>query len=156
MTSLNNLTSEETLIIDIIVRLNELMIKLNDKQIIIVEDKAIIALDLKTYLNRNGYENTIFFLNGDKALNYISKNKPDLALIDVILHSDTNGIDIAKELKKLSVPFIFVSAFSNPRQYDEAIKLKPAAVFLKPINLNEILSKIKEILKNKNDNAGFN
>ena len=128
---------------------------MNENKIIIVEDIAIIALDLKTYLNRNGYENTLFFLSGDKALNYISKNKPDLALIDVILHSNIDGIDIARELKRLWVPFIFVSAFSNPRQYDEAIKLKPAAVFLKPINLSDILLKIKEILK-INDNAGFN
>lgn len=145
-----------TLILDIVVEIIRIILKLNDKQIIIVEDKAIIALDLKNYLYKHGYENTIFFLSGDKALNYISRNKPDLALIDVILHSETDGIDIAKVLKKLSVPFIFVSAFSNPHQYDEAIKLKPAAVFLKPINLNEILSKIKEILKSNNDNTGFN
>lgn len=123
-------------------------ISLNNKNIIIIEDKAIIALDIKTYLSRNGYTNTLFFLSGDKALEYINDNKPDLALVDVILHSNVDGIEIARELKKKSVPFIFVSAFSNPRQYEEAIKLNPAAVFIKPINLNEILDTIKEILDN--------
>ncbi len=122
---------------------------MNDKNIIIVEDKAIIALDIKTYLTRNGYSNTLFFLSGDKAMEYINKNKPDLALIDVILHSDIDGIELAKELKKKSVPFIFVSAFSNPHQYEEAISLNPAAVFIKPISHREILFKIKQILKEK-------
>jgi DNA-binding response OmpR family regulator len=121
---------------------------LSNHKIIVVEDKAIIALDIKTYLTNNGYKNTSFFLNGDTALKFISKNKPDLALIDVILHSNANGIDIARELKKLSVPFIFVSAFSNPYQYKEALDLKPSAVFIKPINLAEILSAIRIILKN--------
>jgi DNA-binding response OmpR family regulator len=126
---------------------------LDSKKIIVVEDKAIIALDIKIYLTRNGYNNTISFLSGDTALEYLNENKPDLALIDVILHSDVDGIDLAKELKKRSIPFIFVSAFSNPRQYEEAVQLNPAAIFIKPINLNEILVKIREILRN---NSGQN
>lgn len=123
--------------------------KVLDKgRIIVIEDKAIIALDIKTYLTRNGYHNTLFFLSGDKAMEFINRNEIDLALVDLILHSNVDGIDIAKELKKRAIPFIFVSAFSNPNQYEEAIKLNPAAVFFKPINLNEILEKIRQILKN--------
>lgn len=121
---------------------------MDSKKIIVVEDKAIIALDIKTYLTRNGYNNTLSFLSGDTALKYLNENKPDLALIDVILHSNVDGIDLAKELKKRSIPFIFVSAFSNSRQYEEAVQLNPAAIFIKPINLNEILVKIREILRN--------
>lgn len=126
---------------------------MNNQKIIVVEDKAIIALDIKTYLSKNGYKNTSFFLNGDEAIKSLNKNKPDLALIDIVLHSKTNGIDIARELKKLSVPFIFVSAFSNPHQYEQAIGLKPAAIFLKPINLVEILSAIEVILRNNKDQS---
>lgn len=120
-----------------------------DKRIIIVEDKAIIALDIKTYLTKNGYSNTLFFLSGDKALEYINNNKPDLVLIDIILHSNVDGIDLAKELKKKSVPFIFVSSFSNSLQYEEAVSLNPAAIFIKPISHHEVLFKINQILKDK-------
>ena len=129
---------------------------MND-QIIIIEDKAIIALDIKTYLNKNGYDNALSFLNGDKAWEYLDENKPDLVLIDVMLHSEVTGIEIAKKLKKLAIPFIFISAFSNPVQYQEAVELSPVAIFHKPVNLAEILLVIKKILsKHKIHNQNNN
>ena len=114
-------------------------------RIIVVEDKAIIALDIMRFLIRNGYKNTRYYLNGTDALKAIKNAKPDLAILDVILHSNVTGIDIAEELKKVSVPFIFISALSQPGHRQAISKLKPAAVFLKPVNLNEVLLEVRKL-----------
>ncbi len=115
-------------------------------RIIVVEDKAIIALDIMRFLMRKGYKNTTYYLNGGDALKAISNEKPDLVILDVILHGEISGIDIAEELNKFSVPFIFVSALSNPNHQLAVSKLKPVAVFLKPVNLNDVLSTVQKVL----------
>lgn len=114
-------------------------------RIIVVDDKAIIALDIMRFLIMNGYKNTSYYLNGEDALKAVKNEKPDLAILDVILHSDITGIDIAEELKKMSVPFIFISALSQPSHRQAISKLNPAAVFLKPVNLNEVLLEIRKL-----------
>lgn len=119
----------------------------------VVEDKAIVALDIKRFLIRQGYKNTKYYLNGTDALNAIKNNKPDIALLDVILTDEISGIDIARELKKLSVPFIIISALSNPDHREEVTNLNPEAIFSKPVNLNDVLNAVSRIIaKNENLN----
>src|SRR5512147_2570738 len=112
---------------------------MNTPKIMVVEDKAIIALDIMRFLISKGYKNTTYYLNGSDALKAIKVNKPDLALLDVILTDNVSGIEIAKELKRLSVPFIFISALSNPHHQKAVVRLRPEAIFLKPVNMNEVL-----------------
>ena len=123
---------------------------MNSPKIMVVEDKAIIALDIRRFLASKGYNNTTFYLNGSDALKAIKNNKPDLALLDVILPDEISGIDIAKELKRLSVPFIFISALSNPNHQKAVINLRPEAIFHKPVNLNEVLISIQNIFTKNN------
>ena len=115
-------------------------------KIMIVEDKAIIALDIMRFLVSQGFKSTSYYLNGEAALRAIQKTKPDLALLDVILHGKITGIEIAEELNRLSIPFIFISALSNPVHHESAVKLHPRAIFIKPVNLDEVLSSVRSIL----------
>ncbi len=115
-------------------------------KIMVVEDKAIIALDIMRFLISKGYKNTMYYLTGDDAFKAIRDKKPDLAILDVILDGEITGIDIAEELNKFSIPFIFVSALSNPKHRQEIERLKPAAVFIKPVNLNEVLLAVQNAL----------
>ncbi len=120
---------------------------MNNPGILVVEDKAIIALDITRFLINNGFKNTRYYLNGEDALEAIKLEKPELVILDVILHGEISGIDIAEELSRLSVPFIFISALSNPKHQEAVTRLKPAAVFLKPVNLNDVLAKVRKVIK---------
>ncbi len=119
-------------------------------KIMVVEDKAIIALDIMRFLVSKGFKNTCYYLNGDAAMKAIQIAKPDLALLDVILHGKVTGIAIAEELNRLSVPFIFISALSNPAHYKAAVKLNPRAIFIKPVNLDEVLAVVNSIFSPPN------
>jgi CheY-like chemotaxis protein len=39
---------------------------------------------------------------------------PGVALVDINLADDISGIEVARKLKQKGIPFIFLSAFSNP------------------------------------------
>ena len=49
----------------------------------------------------------------DKALQMVEDAKPTLVLVDIFLKGNLTGIDLARELNKRSIPFIYISANSN-------------------------------------------
>ena len=79
-------------------------------RICLVEDEIDLANLIKTYLEKAGYQVTLFN-KGNDALNYIG-NDVDLWILDIMLGDDVNGYDIIKEIRKKdnNVPVIFTSA----------------------------------------------
>jgi len=55
------------------------------KEILIVEDENIIALDLKHRLQKMGYEILNIASSGEEAMLFVENKKPDLIIMDVIL-----------------------------------------------------------------------
>lgn len=62
-------------------------------KILIVEDEAIVARDIKVCLNKIGYEVLGSYSSGEKALEAIEENKPELILMDIMLKGKMSGID---------------------------------------------------------------
>lgn len=115
------------------------------KNILILEDEPVVALDYQLFLEKNGFETTISY-SADKAIEKIKNKIPDLALLDIKVKGGTSGLEVGKFLKKLNIPFIFISAFSDPLNYTKAVDLKPAHIFFKPVNCFAVCSIIQEIL----------
>jgi len=111
---------------------------------LIVEDQVITALDLKHTLVNFGYSNVTIINKGKNALDFIDNEPLSVALLDIKLADDVSGIDVAKKLKQKCIPFIFISAFSNPENFRLANELKPAGIIKKPF-----LEKAVKTLLNK-------
>lgn len=116
------------------------------KRIIIVEDEPIVALDFEQLLLNHGYKNISSFYSGREAIEDINLHKPDLALLDVRLEDDVSGLDVAIELQKNNIPFIFISAFSDKNNYIRALSLNPSHLFYKPVSSSALLSTVESIL----------
>lgn len=79
--------------------------------ILIVEDNAITALDIKDQLELLGYEVSGIALSGESALEMVDEHHPDLILMDIKL-KEMDGIETAEKIKKkLNVPIIFITAY---------------------------------------------
>jgi CheY-like chemotaxis protein len=100
--------------------------------ILIAEDQSITALDLKLILRRCGYSHIEVVSKGEKALELIQNNPPSVVLLDIKLADGISGIDVAVKLKQKNIPFIFISAFSNPNNFRLAKNLEPAGIIKKP------------------------
>ncbi len=64
-------------------------------RILIVEDEAIIAMELESQLQSLGYEVTSIVDTGEKAIEKAEADKPDLMLMDIRIKGDMDGIDAA-------------------------------------------------------------
>lgn len=110
-----------------------------DEKIMIVEDELIVAGDIRLTLERAGYHICGVARSVHRALEIIENEKPDLVLLDIFLKGDQTGIDLAKELNKSSIPFVYLSANCN-RQVLEAAKVtQPYGFIIKPFREKDLL-----------------
>lgn len=111
----------------------------NPTKIIIVEDEALIAAELKSTLKILGHRVVGHAMNGDKALDLFAKEDADLILLDINIKGTLNGIDLAKVIrKKYHVPFIYITSFSDKTTLDEVKDTLPYGYIVKPFNENDL------------------
>ena len=114
-----------------------------NKRIYVVEDEAIIALEIKRSIIKLGYAFVGMASNYDDALQGIKETKPDLILIDIMLRESRNGIEIAKALNNSHpAPIIFLTSVTDEQTMQEAILTAPASYLLKPFRREELQSAI--------------
>ena len=83
-----------------------------------------------------------------EALSVILNNKIDVIVSDILLE-DENGIDFLKFLKEeknITIPAILTTAHSDTKYLLDAIKLKVENYIIKPININELLDSLHDLL----------
>ena len=116
-------------------------------RILIVEDEAIIADDIKRTLEKFGYIITDIAKSGETALQIVKESTPDLVLVDILLEGSLNGIDITQTIQQeYDIPVIFVTAFSDPNTVNKAKLTAPYGYIPKPFEDNELFSSIEMAL----------
>jgi len=77
-------------------------------RILVVEDEAIVAMDIATTLKNLGYEVTDTVPSGHRAIESVKENRPDLMLIDIGPKGEMDGIQTAEEARsQFGIPVIF-------------------------------------------------
>ena len=117
--------------------------------ILVVEDEKTQQEILKGFLRKKGY-NVVGFSCGEKALEYIKKEVVNLVISDLRLPG-ISGMELLKSVKEVKpeVDFIMVTAYGTVENAVEAMKSGAYDYLLKPINLEELLVKIKKIEEKK-------
>ncbi|MDD9943081.1 MAG: response regulator [Myxococcales bacterium] len=84
------------------------------RRIFVVEDEAIVALELKDQLRSAGFEISGHATRGEQALREIPEARPDLVVMDIRLGAGMSGLDVAERLRETTrVPIIFLTAFAD-------------------------------------------
>jgi DNA-binding NtrC family response regulator len=107
--------------------------------ILIVEDLFIEANDLRLILQKAGHAVCGIAKSVDQAMAVIKREKPDMVLLDIFLKGDLTGIHLAKYLATQNIPFIFLSANSNPTTLEAAKATQPYGFLVKPFREKDIL-----------------
>ncbi|MDD1685875.1 PAS domain S-box protein [Methanoregula sp.] len=114
------------------------------KSILIVEDEAISAMNLKTTLISLGYRVTGIASSGERAIEMADEETPDLILMDIHLAGRLSGIEAAEQiLVRHSVPVIYVTAYADPGLVNRAKLTKPYGYIIKPYDEREIRTRIE-------------
>ncbi len=109
------------------------------RNILIVEDENIVALDMRMRLDAMGYRVVDVVDTGTLAIDRVTALDPDLVLMDIKLKGEQDGIEIATQLRERSeVPVIFVTAFTDERTLDRAKRASPYGYIVKPFHEREL------------------
>ena len=116
-------------------------------RILIVEDDVIVAGDLKNLLMKNGYEIIGKLSSGEKAIEFIRTNRPELVLMDIRLNGEMDGIETAALIKQLfDVPVIYLTAYSDENTLARAKTTEPFGYIVKPFEERELRSIVEMAL----------
>ena len=120
-------------------------------KVVIIEDDAIIAMNLQSDLEANGYRVAGIAHKSEKALDLIHSQRPDLALLDIHLNGAIDGIDLAEIINdKYQIPFLFITAFSDLDTLKKAKVTSPCGYIVKPYKAADLIANIEVGLYNYN------
>lgn len=118
--------------------------------ILVVEDEAILGMDMVSRLKKMGYEVLPLAKNPDQALAQLAEKQPDILMLDIHLgdrHID--GIELATKIKQqYHLPFIFLTSHAEGDFIERAKAVRPSAYILKPFKDKEINIAIEMALAN--------
>jgi CheY-like chemotaxis protein len=113
-------------------------------KILIVEDEAVVSLDVTRRLEKMGYEVMGRIASGEEALALIEKERPDLVLMDINLQGEMDGIETATKLyKEYNLPVIYLTAYAGESTLERAKESKPYGYILKPFKERELHAAIE-------------
>lgn len=110
-------------------------------KILLVEDEAVIALDISSKLKKMGYSVVGIVNNGEESVKKSIDLTPDIVLMDINLRGDMDGIQAAEKIGK-EKPVIFLTAFSDEETLQRAKKVEPYGYILKPVKERELKTNI--------------
>jgi two-component system cell cycle response regulator DivK len=120
-------------------------------KVLIVEDNEMNRDMLGRRLTRKGYE-IVFALNGQEAIDMASSVHPDIILMDLTLPIIT-GWDATKHIRTMEdaskIPIIALTAHAMAGDREKALEAGCDDYVTKPIELEILLGKMDELLKNK-------
>jgi diguanylate cyclase (GGDEF)-like protein len=112
-------------------------------KLIIIEDDAIIGLDLKRRLKRMGIGQVDMFSDARKALHHLRDHECGLVLMDIRLPGEMDGIDAAAIIRKrYGSPVVFVTGYADEETLNRARIAEPMGYILKPFKEHEIYATI--------------
>jgi CheY-like chemotaxis protein len=104
-------------------------------QILVVEDDAIVAQDLKNRLTGMGYFIISVTSTGEDAVEKARHHLPDVVLMDIRLAGEMDGITAAAQIgEKYHIPVIYLTSYSDEETLARARETRPAGYVLKPFD----------------------
>jgi PAS domain S-box-containing protein len=102
-------------------------------RILIVEDEQVTAEDLRDTLTGLGYTVTAAVSNSADAIAQAIENAPDIALMDIRIKGEIDGVETARELReRFEIPVIYLTAHADNETLGRAKIAEPFGYIMKP------------------------
>lgn len=121
-----------------------------DLKILIVDDEKTLLDNLYQYLSKENFKKIFTAKNINEANFKLANNDIDLIILDIML-ADESGLDLLKKIRKTSkIPVIILSALDGIEDRREGFKSQADDYIVKPFLPEELLWRIKAILRRSN------
>ena len=120
------------------------------KKILVIEDDKFLRELISQKLLQEGYE-VAEAVDGEKGLQALEKEKPDLVLLDLILPG-IDGFEVLAKMKGNSetanIPIVILSNLGQKDDIEKGLKMGAVDYLIKAhFTPAEIIEKIREVLK---------
>jgi CheY-like chemotaxis protein len=117
-------------------------------RILVVDDNEINLDLLAKILKLEGYLVSTAH-SGMEAIQLAEKEKPDLAILDVMM-PDMNGYELCRKLRKLpfsmQIPIVMLTALSSVGERDQALEAGANDIWSKPFDMDVLRQRIGELI----------
>lgn len=118
-------------------------------RVLIVDDEAIIRKGLRSTIEWDslGLELCGEARNGNEALDVIQATRPNILITDIRMPG-MDGITLIQTIRERGIPIkiIILSGYSDYAFLKDAIRLGVDGYLLKPIDIDELISNIKDLV----------
>jgi len=123
---------------------------LYQKKVLIVDDNISNAGPIiDSLINHNAIP--LIAQSGEDALDLIKENRPDIILMDIVMHGGLNGFETTRLIKKMpqneDIPIIFLSSLQSISDKLNAFEAGGVDYIEKPLEPKEVLVRVKTHLK---------
>jgi CheY-like chemotaxis protein len=116
-------------------------------KILIVEDEAVIALDIQYTLEKLGYRVPAVVSSGEESIEKASEIHPDLVLMDIKLSGDIDGISAAEQIyNRFRIPVVYLTAYSDEKMLEGMRRIMLFGYISKPFDEGVLKSTIEKVL----------
>jgi CheY-like chemotaxis protein len=116
----------------------------NRFDVLIAEDEAVIAMEIKQLLARNNYNVIAIVRSGEELIKETEAKKPDLIVSDISLKGKLSGIDATRIIhQSKNIPVIFVTGYGDDTTYLKALSVSPADYLLKPFSERRLINAVR-------------
>ena len=119
-------------------------------KILLVEDNAVEAVNIKKALESFGYSVLCVPVNDDEAVSKALELMPDLVLIDNIFNGEEEGIYTVSKIKNLKIPVIYLTTYFDESLAQKVKLTEHYMCILKPYKSQELKYAIDAALYKKN------
>lgn len=120
-------------------------------RVLLVEDDVDLATSLKVYFTQKGFE-ILHATGSQEAKEYLTDPTIDLAIFDVVLGEEEDGLSLLSYAKALrnNLPVIMMSGFGTLTMEYQTRKLEGVRFFHKPLPLKVLLNLMEYLVGRKN------
>ncbi|HVN65901.1 MAG TPA: response regulator [Methanomicrobiales archaeon] len=113
-------------------------------KVLVVDDEAIITMQLEERLTALGYEVVGMAASGEESIEKARRLSPDIILMDIVMPGKMNGIEAAKQIyEEMGIPVVFVTSYADDAIIEKAKAARPYGYIVKPFNELEIKAAIE-------------
>ena len=117
--------------------------------ILLIDDEIEFVSTLAERLELRGYAATIA-ADGESGISMIAKKSFDVAILDLMMPG-LSGLDTLRQIKTINndLPVILLTGHGSTKDGMEGMRIGAFDFLMKPLDINDLLEKIKLSLKEK-------
>lgn len=119
-------------------------------KILLIEDEAVVALEIQTRLIQMGYDVSGICNTGEDAIARAMEIKPDVLLTDIMLAGKINGVEAARQIReKHGTMIIYLTAYSDDATLRQAADTEPCGYIVKPYDPRTLRATIELAIRKR-------